>query len=384
MEPLGESQVLSYLELLSEDYQIYLISFEKLKDFRGEKKRVFEKRLQKMDINWRCLKYRHSPSNLSILFNISLGLFFSLFLLIRSKIRIIHIRSLLPGLMILPLKVFFRFKLIFDMRGFWPDEKADRAGWGRTSYKYLLAEYFQRKLIIKSDKVVTLTKEAKKIILEEFHLIDSSRIETIPTCTNIHRFKLLDFPDQDKYEIIFGHLGSVDTAYNIDPILNMVKGFQEINKKVKIIFFSRGSHQHIKSRIRYHKLLEGSYEIKEVDFESLPSQLSKIHFGCFFANYSKSIVGSLPTKIGEFLSSGRPIICNPANTDISEIIKNNKVGLVERLESHYSAEELFSSLQVLKEDKQIQIRSRNFAESFFSLNLGVSRYKKIYIDLIGL
>lgn len=383
MEPLGESQVLSYLELLSEHYQINLISFEKLNDLRSEKKKVFKTRLQKKDINWLYLKYHDGPLILSTLFNIFLGLFSSLLYLVRFKISIIHIRSLLPGLMILPLKAIFRFKLIFDMRGFWPDEKADRAGWLRSSYKYLLAEYFQQKLISKSDKVVTLTNQAKKNILEEIHLTHSSRVETIPTCTDTDRFKLLDFPDQNKYEIIFGHLGSVDTAYNIDPIIYMVRRFQEIDKKVKIIFFSKGSPKYIQSRIKYYKLLEDSYEIKEVDFGSLPIQLSKIHFGCFFANYSKSMTGSLPTKIGEFLSSGRPIICNPANEDILEIIKGNKVGLVERLESDYSAEVLFSSLKELKEDKQIQIRCRNLAKDFFSLNGGVSKYKKIYIDLIS-
>jgi len=32
MEPLGESQVLSYLKGLSKSYQIYLLSFEKKQD----------------------------------------------------------------------------------------------------------------------------------------------------------------------------------------------------------------------------------------------------------------------------------------------------------------------------------------------------------------
>ena len=50
----------------------------------------------------------------------------SFYFLVVKKIKIIHIRSYIPGLMIIFYKNFFKFKLIFDMRGFWPEEKIDR------------------------------------------------------------------------------------------------------------------------------------------------------------------------------------------------------------------------------------------------------------------
>ena len=89
----------------------------------------------------------------------------------------------------------------------------------------------------------------------------------------------------------------------------------------------------------------------------------------------------MPTKIGEFLSSGKPIICNPANEDIVEIIKNNKVGLVKKFETEYSIEDLFLSLQALKDDKEMPKRCRGLAKSFFSLSLGVKTYNEIYNEL---
>ena len=381
LEPLGESQVLSYIENLSSRYDIDVISFEKAADFKTERKEVLKKRLEEKKIKWHCLKYHSRPSLLATMFDLIAGFFVSIFILSRSKKRIIHVRSLLPGIMILPLKNLFNFKLIFDMRGFWPDEKADRAGWSRASYKYLLSELFQDRIICASDKIVTLTNQAKSKILNKFPKLNPSVFEVIPTCTDTTKFKLLEYQEDGDFEIVFGHLGSVDTAYSVDPILKMIKNFQKIGKKVKIIFFNKGSHEYIESKVKEYNLFQGTFQIKEVEFGNFSNHLKKIHVGCFFANYSTSIIGSLPTKIGEFLSSGKPIICNPANEDIVEIIKNNKVGLVKELENEYLIEELFISLQALKNDKEMPKRCRGLAESFFSLSLGVKKYNKIYNEL---
>tara|TARA_B100000686_G_scaffold96877_1_gene103612 strand:+ start:37055 stop:38266 length:1212 start_codon:yes stop_codon:yes gene_type:complete len=381
LEPLGESQVLSYIEPLSKQFKIDVISFEKPSDLKSKRQEDLDKKLKNQGIRWHYLKYHSKPSVISTLFDIFKGFCTCLVILIRNKKRIVHIRSLVPGIIVLPLKKVFRFKLIFDMRGFWPDEKADRAGWLRSGYRFLLSENLQSRLITNSDKIVTLTHQAKKRILKDFPNLRDSVLEVIPTCTDLDKFKLSNHQIQITDEFTFGHLGSVDTAYNIDPILNMVRNFQEIGKKVKIIFFNKDSHEYIRSRINKYNLLEGSFEIKAVEFSSISDHLKEIDLGCFFANYSISIKGSLPTKIGEFLSSGKPVICNPANEDIAEIIDKNEVGIIKRLESDYSPEDLFYSLEELMSKKDIRVRCRELAKKLFSLNLGVESYRKIYLDL---
>ena len=203
LEPLGESQVLSYIESLSNRFEIDIISFEKATDFKTEKKEVLKRRLEENNIKWYCLKYHSRPSFFATMFDLLVGLFISTLILSRSKIRIIHVRSLLPGIMILPLKKLFNFKLIFDMRGFWPDEKADRAGWSRTSYKYLLSEHFQDRIICTSDKIVTLTNQAKYKILNKFPKLDPSVFKVIPTCTDTTKFKLLEYQEDYDFEIVF-------------------------------------------------------------------------------------------------------------------------------------------------------------------------------------
>jgi hypothetical protein len=58
MEPLGDSQVLKYLEKLSIHFDIELISFEKIEDLRDEDKlKKIQQRCSEANINWHCRKY---------------------------------------------------------------------------------------------------------------------------------------------------------------------------------------------------------------------------------------------------------------------------------------------------------------------------------------
>ena len=60
MEPLGQSQVLKYLEKLSATFQINLISFEKIHDLENTKLlNEIIKKCAENQISWYRLKYRN-------------------------------------------------------------------------------------------------------------------------------------------------------------------------------------------------------------------------------------------------------------------------------------------------------------------------------------
>src|SRR5687767_3015671 len=66
LEPLGESQVVSYLERLSTDYAITLVSFEKSGDLvDGGRVDVLRRRLAATGIRWYPLRYHRWPPVLS-------------------------------------------------------------------------------------------------------------------------------------------------------------------------------------------------------------------------------------------------------------------------------------------------------------------------------
>ena len=106
LDSLGESQILSYLEKLSKDFDFYLITFEKKNKLNTNLHKNIEERIKKSKIEWFNLRYHKYPNILSTLYDVFRGIIIAFTILITKKINIVHIRSYIPGLIILPLKFF--------------------------------------------------------------------------------------------------------------------------------------------------------------------------------------------------------------------------------------------------------------------------------------
>src|SRR6056300_228217 len=190
LEPLGQSQVLEYQKNLSNKYDIFIISFEKTTlDIKNEFHNSILKTLKVSNINWYKLSYHKKPSGLATAFDIFIGLLLAIFLIIRFNIKIIHARSYVPSVIALVLKKFMNVKFIFDMRGFWADERVDGGIWKNNSFLYKLAKWFESKFLSNADHIVSLTNSAIDEI-KKFKYIDSNipPHSIITTCTNLEVF----------------------------------------------------------------------------------------------------------------------------------------------------------------------------------------------------
>ena len=130
LEPLGQSQVLAYLKRLANGRRIHLISFEKADDWANEAERVrLARDIASAGIVWHPLRYHKTPSVLATAFDIMQCIIVGVWLCVRYKIKIIHARSYVSSIIALTLKKLFNVKYIFDMRGFWADERIDGGLW---------------------------------------------------------------------------------------------------------------------------------------------------------------------------------------------------------------------------------------------------------------
>ena len=141
-DPLGQSQVLPYLIGLSKKgYQFTLISFEKAERF-DKGKAIIEKICNDNHIDWHPLSYTKTPPILSTLKDIR-SLKNKIIVLQRiNPFLIVHCRSYITSLAGLWMKKKWGVKFVFDMRGFWADERVDGGLWNlknplfKTVYNY--------------------------------------------------------------------------------------------------------------------------------------------------------------------------------------------------------------------------------------------------------
>ena len=380
MEPLGYSQVFKYLEGLSQNYSVNLISFEKKTDLANlNRLNVIIKKCNSHDISWCRLKYRSGFYGLGKLMNIGNLILVPIYIFLTKKVCLVHIRSYLPGIVIPILKLLFRFKLIFDMRGFWADEKHDRLHWSKKSLKYKFFKYLESYLLQISDQIITLTNSSKDIITKKFN-VSAALIEVIPTCVDFNEFKRVETISTHN-PIIIGYLGSVDTAYDFPKfcfLISQMQGHRRHMITLKVL--TNQSYDHVLQLIPPQLLPKIELEVKFVDRENLSKEISSFSLLGFCLKENFSIHASMPTKIAETLACGIPIVCNGFNQDIKNIIGEHKVGLIYNFSDRLTAEQS-NRLIYLIQDPDTAPRCLRVAEEYFSLEKGTSAYSNLYSKL---
>lgn len=376
LEPLGDSQVLKYLEKLSLQFPITLISYEKINDLQDTKRlQEIQSRCERHNISWNYKKYRQGKFILSHALNVVNLIFFPILLMLKERFSIVHIRSYMPGLCIPLLSMLFNFKFLFDIRGFWADEKHDRLGWRKNSLKYIFFKKLEKYLFRRADRLVTLTYGSKEYIIENF-LKAPDAVHVIRTCVDFDEFNVLSKNKQSD-DLIIGYLGSVDTAYDFDKFLFFIKNLSNLNEKIVVHLLTKAPTEIIMGYLVKHELKNLRFKNYFLNRSELNEAINKFDLLAFCLKENFSIVASMPTKIGESLSCGVPIICNAFNEDIKSIISQENIGQIYNFEDPFT-EERYKKLITMIQSGDISKRCHDFAKKEFSLESGSKSYKKIY------
>ncbi len=138
-DQLGQSQVLPYLIGLSkEGFEITIISCEKPVNF-NKNENIIKNLTSLNNINWKYCFYQTKIPLVSQLQN-----FLTLKKITQQEIgnsnTVLHCRSYLPSLIGMQLKKKLNIKYIFDMRGFWADERIDGNIWSLKNHRFALRD----------------------------------------------------------------------------------------------------------------------------------------------------------------------------------------------------------------------------------------------------
>ena len=387
-DPLGQSQVLPYIIGLSkQDIKFTLVSFEKKERYEKGKK-IIDEVCNKHSINWQPMLYTKKPPIISTLWDI--------YQLNNKVIRLheehnyslMHCRSYITSLIGLRFKLKKGLPFIFDMRGFWADERLDGEIWTLSKpYHKWIYSFFKRKeieFLTTADYSVSLTHVGKNEIID-WGLNGLSPIEVIPCCTDINLFSKANINVEDLKAVrdklgigdnkIITYLGSTGTWYMINEMLDFFAIFLSMAENNRALIITKDEHHNIidlaiEKEIDISKLIIRSSERQDV-----PLYLSLSSASIFFIKPVFSKKASSATKMGEIMALDIPVICNIIG-DNEAILKDVCPQLITR---NFSNEEYLRVLEELnyisQEDK---IKIGNKAREYYSLDKGVLQYYKIY------
>lgn len=386
MEPLGQSQVLPYLRGLASEYAITILSFEKPNDLANlEQRKTVEEQLEKAAIGWIPLRYHKRPSAPATAFDIAHGVIRCVAFALRRHPQIVHVRGYVPGVIGLTLKRVAGVRLIFDMRGFWPDEKVDAGAWRRDSLLYRAAKRVEKSLLQRADVVVSLTQagvtEMKKF---PYLRMQQVRYEVIPTCTDLELFHPTKYSNnRGQKEFVLGYVGSVGTFYVFDEVLECYKELLHVRPDASLLIVNRDGHGYIDERLTALDVPREKVELHTAEYREVPEYIHRMDAGAFFVKPTFSKKSSAPTRLGEFLGCGVPCLVNAGVGDMDVLISKDRVGVVMREFSPQARSAAIRELLKLSAEDGIRKRCVEVAHRRFALDQGLTSYRRIYRVLLG-
>src|SRR5581483_9432837 len=103
---------------------------------------------------------------------------------------IVHARSYVSSLVALGCRGASDAKFIFDMRGFWVDEKIEAGHWRRAGRLVRLARYWERRFLDQADAIVSLTESGVDALPSlGYRAARRVPVVVIPTCADLERFR---------------------------------------------------------------------------------------------------------------------------------------------------------------------------------------------------
>ncbi len=378
LEPLGQSQVYKYLKHLAEDYKITLITYEKPKDLaESDRFQTLQQDVEEVGIRWHPLRYHHNLSLLATIWDLLIGFWICLKTVRKENVDLIHTRSYVPSILGLLCKRLFKTPFVFDMRGFWADERVDGDLWEKDNHLYRITKWFERQFLENADVVVSLT-EAGIDAIRGFEHVDTSEttFKMIPTCVDTELFT--PRPEHRQEVFTLGYVGSVGTWYRFDDVLECFELLQDDRPDAELLVLNKGDHEYIYDRVDNYNIDTQGIEVTAVEHSEVPRQMNRMDVGIFFYTPTFSKKGTSPTKMGEFLACGVPCLSNAAVGDVESILEDNDVGIaVDSFETEEKRAAIESVVE-LSMLPSIADQCRAVAESYYSLDAGVDAYSEIY------
>lgn len=383
LEPLGMSQVWQYQKKLGKDHNVIILSYEKSEDLINI--HALELEIKKSDVVWVRLSYHKSPSLIATTYDIFYGFISVLRIIKKYDVDFIHSRSYVATIIAYLVNKKTDLNYIFDMRGFWADEKVDGGVWKKTSFLYKFIKYIERKLLFNAEQIVTLTHAGKKDIKSLKCTKDSiDRISVIPTCANLDIFRpfLLEGLNIEEDVFVLGYVGSVGTFYMFDEVLKSFKKLIKVKKNSKLIIINKNQHDYIKSFIHKENMKDLDIEVRSADYQDMTKEINAFDAGIFYIKPSFSKRSSSPTRLAEYLGCGKPCITNYGVGDTEYVISSGNVGVILKDFSDDSHIRGIEELLTLVNDPEVSTRCVNISKKYYSLDKGVNEYNKLYSRMI--
>ena len=392
-DPLGQSQVIPYLkELVKEDYQVTLLSVEK-KDRLEKNGQQVRSLLDSSGIKWETLIFTTQPPILSKLIDQRKLNRKAKQLHRENNFDMVHCRSYVAAEAGSRLAKSAGIPFLFDMRGFWVDERVDSGLWNLKNplfnFFYKIYKKKEKKYFAVSSHIISLTEKGKKELIDTYK-VPAAKITVIPCCADLAHFDYRRISKEDVDNIkkqlsiregvrVLSYLGSLGGWYMTGEMLDFFKTLQRQIPSAIFLLITHDNKEQLLQKVEAKGIARDAVRVIPAGRNEVPGLLSVSDWNIFFIKDAYSKKASSPTKQGEVMAMGIPVICNDIG-DTGKIVEESAAGI---LVKSFQQAELEAACHRLLAFHVNKAAIREAAFKYYDLARGAELYKKVYSDLLN-
>lgn len=393
-EPLTQTQAVAYLEGLARvGYGIVLLTFEP-EPLTGAETQEWRERMTARGITWHWTRYHKWPSVPATFWDVVWGICRSLVLIRRYRVRLVHARAHVPGMMALMLKWLTGVRFLFDCRGLMAEEYTDAGHWPAGGLLYRMTKRAERRIIAAADGLVVLTARAKEL-LETWYPreLAGTPVEVVPCCVDLRRAREQGAQAGSRIETAvprrLAYVGKLGGWYATEEIVDFMAAFRSCLPEVRWSILTQSDPGTLRARLT-QRGFNGNVTVGSVPAENVHAELQECDAGLSFIHPSLSKQASSPTKVAEYLAAGLPVVSTAGIGELDRLLRGDDtpggraVGVLMHELNPEAYQQAARELLELWKDPELPHRCRAVAERHFDLEgVGWAGYRRMYSRLLG-
>lgn len=284
----------------------------------------------------------------------------------------------------------FKIPFVYEVRGFWEDTAVASGTLRENSKKYLKMQKKEGKLMLKSDKLITLGELMKDELIKRG--IDKKKIIVVPNAVNIDLIAPMS-PSLDlkkkigiSNEFIVGYVGSVRKIEGIEVLINAIKIIKEKFDNIILLIVGQVPLDYsndLKNMIKELNLENCVKFVGQVPVQKVQEYYSIIDVVVIPRTDLKVNRLVTPLKPLEVMAMGKVVLTSDLPA-LKELVKAGISGdIFETGNSDILADKIIYYRSNLELRKQLGQKARTYVEKNHNWKYNIMKYNDLYLKLIN-
>jgi len=328
-DPLVHTQVVAYLAgLTARGHTVHLLTYEPR--LTRARHRELREQLRGKGIAWHHLRYHKRPSLPATIFDALAGVVLGAGIVLRHRLDAVHCRSHVPAATGLLITRIARRHLIFDIRGLMAEEYEDAGRWERGGAPFRITKWIEGVAIGRATGIVVLTDRMRRMLFGE--AVDP-RVHVIPCCADLEAIEA-GAPRRREVREQLGvgddplliYVGKFSGWYMEKEMAEFFAVARQQRPGLRFLVLTQGDREPIVAELERHAIDPSASTITSARPQDVPGYLAAADLALCLIRPSPSKASSSPTKIGEYLGAGLPVVATAGIGDCDALLDRPGLG----------------------------------------------------------